>query len=88
MCFPPMNGRAGAKKLPWSGGVWPEADPDTSRALDVAAPAPGSCGPVIVRCLLVQLAASWRVGRMRESSVEAPFLGRGSLPAPDGEDWT
>lgn len=78
LSFPPMNGRAGTKKLPWSGGVWagqgPEADPDTSRALDVAAPAPGSCGPVIVRCLLVQLAASWRVGRMRESLVEAPFL--------------
>ena len=84
LIFPSMNGKAGIKRVLWSrkcGRVrGPEVNPDTSRAFDTATLTPGRCGPVVVRCLLVRLAAP-----LGEEKKEGKS-GRSSLPAPNWKD--
>ena len=63
----------------WSGWV-ARSEPWYCRAFDAATPTPGRCGPVVVRCFPVRLAAALGAGKKEGKS------GRNSLPAPDWED--
>lgn len=53
----------------WSGWV-ARSEPWYCRAFDAATPTPGRCGPVVVRCFPVRLAAALGAGRKRERVVE------------------